>query len=256
MLWLSTTVVKICVFLVGIVELRSISLVNSPPWVSTPSDSGVMSSSTRSLMSPRRMPPWMAAPMATTSSGLISRFGLLPKIRSTAWAHQGGAGLAADQQHLVDLVGAQAGAGEGVEAGALGALDEVAHQLLELAAGERAGEVARARAVGRDERQVDRRLLGRRQLALGALGRLLQALEGHAVLAQVDAGLAAEPLDQPVHDPLVEVLAAEVGVAGGRAHLEDPLRELEDRDVEGAAAEVVDGDRAGGRAAAFGWSRP
>ena len=51
-----------------------------------------------------------------------------------------------------------------------------------------------------------------------------------------------EVLDQPVHDPLVEVLAAEEGVARGGAHLEDPLGELEDRDVEGAAAEVVDGD--------------
>ena len=81
------------------------------------------------------------------------------------------------------------------------------------------------------------------ELALGALGRLLQALQGHAVAAQVDAGLALEVLDQPVHDPLVEVLAAEVGVAGGGADLEDALRELEDRDVEGAAAEVVDGDR-------------
>ena len=48
---------------------------------------------------------------------------------------QGGAGLAADQQHLVDLVGAQAGAGEGVEAGPLGARDEVAHQVLELPRG-------------------------------------------------------------------------------------------------------------------------
>ena len=97
------------------------------------------------------------------------------------------------------------------------------------------------------------RLLGGRELALGALGRLLQALQGHAVLAQVDAGLALEALDQPVHDPLVEVLAAEVGVAGRGAHFEEPLRELEDRDVEGAAAEVVDGDDAGSLA---GWSRP
>jgi len=40
-------------------------------------------------MSPRRMPLWMAAPMATTSSGLISRLGLRPKIRSTAWATMG-----------------------------------------------------------------------------------------------------------------------------------------------------------------------
>ena len=41
---------------------------------------------------------------------------------------------------------------------------------------------------------------------------------------------------------LVEVVAAEVGVAVGRHDLEDALGEVEDRDVVGAAAEVVDGD--------------
>ena len=41
---------------------------------------------------------------------------------------------------------------------------------------------------------------------------------------------------------LVEVVAAEVGVAVGGLHLEDALGEIEDRDVVGAAAEVVDGD--------------
>jgi len=41
---------------------------------------------------------------------------------------------------------------------------------------------------------------------------------------------------------VVPVVAAEVGVAVGAAHLEDAVAELEDRDVEGAAAEVIDGD--------------
>ena len=41
---------------------------------------------------------------------------------------------------------------------------------------------------------------------------------------------------------LVEVVATEVGVAVGRPDLEGALADLEDRDVEGAAAEVVDGD--------------
>src|SRR5439155_18915351 len=41
---------------------------------------------------------------------------------------------------------------------------------------------------------------------------------------------------------LVEVVAAEVGVAVGRLDFEDAFAELEDRDVERAAAQVVDGD--------------
>ena len=96
--------------------------------------------------------------------------------------------LAADQQHLVDLVGAQARLlaarrWQGPSVRSTSSRD----QLLEL----RRGVSVRARwrgpvRVGGDERQVDRALLRRRQLALGALGRLLEALQGHAVAAQVD----------------------------------------------------------------------
>ena len=49
--------------------------------------------------------------------------------------------------------------------------------------------------------------------------------------------------DDPVDDALVEVVAAEVRVAVGRLDLDDAFADFEDRDVERAAAEVVDGDR-------------
>ena len=42
----------------------------TPPSVSMPSDSGVTSSNSTSLTSPASTPPWTAAPIATTSSGL------------------------------------------------------------------------------------------------------------------------------------------------------------------------------------------
>ena len=77
--WLSSAVEKIWLFLVGIVVLRSISRVKTPPSVSMPSDSGVTSSSTTSLTSPCSTPAWIAAPSATTSSGLTPLCGSLPK---------------------------------------------------------------------------------------------------------------------------------------------------------------------------------
>jgi hypothetical protein len=51
-----------------------------------------------------------------------------------------------------------------------------------------------------------------------------------------------EARDQPVDDAAIEVLAAEEGVAGGRDDLEHAVADLEDRDVERAAAEIVDRD--------------
>jgi hypothetical protein len=67
-------------------------------------------------------------------------------------------------------------------------------------------------------------------------------VEEHLVLRDVDAGVLLELGDQPVDDHLVDVVAAQVGVAVGGQHLDDLVADLEDGDVEGAAAEVVDGD--------------
>ena len=84
--WLSSAVEKTWLFLVGIVVLRSIRRVNTPPSVSMPSDSGVTSSSSTSLTSPWSTPAWIAAPMATTSSGLTPLCGSLPKnCFTTSW---------------------------------------------------------------------------------------------------------------------------------------------------------------------------
>ncbi len=83
-LWLSSAVEKVWLFLVGIVVLRSIRRVNTPPSVSMPSDSGVTSSSSTSLTSPFSTAPWTAAPMATTSSGFTLRAGSRPKNCFTA----------------------------------------------------------------------------------------------------------------------------------------------------------------------------
>src|SRR6266487_779063 len=68
--WLSSAVLKVSLLRVGIVVLRSINMVMTPPSVSTPSESGVTSSRTTSFTSPLSTPAWTAAPTATTSSGL------------------------------------------------------------------------------------------------------------------------------------------------------------------------------------------
>lgn len=67
-------------FLVGIVVFLSINFVNTPPYVSIPNESGVTSNNTKSLTSPERTPPWIAAPIATHSSGFIPLSGSFPVI--------------------------------------------------------------------------------------------------------------------------------------------------------------------------------
>ena len=75
----SAAVEKVSVFLVGIVVLRGIICVATPPSVSMDRVSGVTSSSSRSLTSPASTPACTAAPTATTSSGLTPRCGSRPK---------------------------------------------------------------------------------------------------------------------------------------------------------------------------------
>src|SRR5262245_6340140 len=79
---------------------------------------------------------------------------------------------------------------------------------------------------------------------LRLLGRFLDALERHAVLGEVELVLLLKLGAEVRDDRLIEVLAAEVRVAIGRTYFEDRLFELQDRDVERTAPEVVDRDRA------------
>jgi hypothetical protein len=83
-----------------------------------------------------------------------------------------------------------------------------------------------ARGVSGDERQVDAGLRHGRQLLLGLHSRLREALHGLAVLAQVDALIALEVGHEPVHDLLVEIVAAQVRVAAGGQHLEHAVANL------------------------------
>ena len=101
------------------------------------------------------------------------------------------------------------------------ALDEIAHQLLQ--PGPRQGhyQVLRAAGISADKRQIDFCLHGRRELNLGALCRFLHALECHAILKQVNALFLAELVGNPINNPLVEVIATQVGVAICRLNLKN-----------------------------------
>ncbi len=100
----------------------------------------------------------------------------------------------------------------------------------------------RAGGVGGDIRQIDVGGGHAGKLDLGLLGGFLQALHGDLVAAEIHAVCALELTDHPLHHALVKVVAAETVVAGGGKDLDHAVVDIEDGNVERAAAEVVDHD--------------
>ncbi len=162
--------------------------------------------------------------------------------------HFGHAGLAADQDHVGDVGVGHARILHRDLARLDGARDQVFHQAFQLGAGDLHGQVFRTGRIRRDVGQVHFGLLRRGQFDLGFFRCVLQALQGQHVLLQVDAVLLLEFVDQEVDHAHVEVFAAEEGVAVGGHHLElmlaVDLGDVDDGDVEGAAAQVIHGDLA------------
>ena len=158
----------------------------------------------------------------------------------------GHARRAADHDDFVDLRDVELGVGDRVLERLDAAIGQILREPLEVRARERDVEVLGTVLVGRDERQVDRRLHDARQLDLRLLRSLGQTLQRLAVGAQVDALFLAELADEPVDDALVVVVAAQVRVAVGRLHLEHAVADLQDRHVERAAAEIPHEDRLAG----------
>ena len=149
---------------------------------------------------------------------------------------------AADQNDFVDFGRGDAGILEGCLARRDGALDEVVDQAFELGARQLHRQVLRTGGVRRDERQVDFGLLRGRQFDLRLFGSFLEALQSELVVLQVDALVLLELGCEVFDETHVEVFTAEEGVAVGRLHFEDAVADFENRDIEGAAAKVVDGD--------------
>ena len=187
--------------------------------------------------------PWIAAPIATTSSGLTPLWGSLPKNCFTVSTTLGIRVMPPTRITSSMSPALRPASCSAFLQGSTVFWIRSSTSCFELGAGDLHGQMLRAGGVRRDERQVDLGLHRRGQLDLRLLGRLLQALQRQAVVAQVDPVLLFELVGHVVDDALVEVLAAEEGVAVGRLHLEHAVADLEHRDVERAAAQVVDRDR-------------
>ena len=194
------------------------------------------------MTSPVSTAPWIAAPTATTSSGLTPLCGSLPKISLTiCWTR----GIRVEPPTSTTSSISDGLSLASSSAFRTGALQRSKRLSVSCSNWLRLIVIVRCLGpvcVGRDERQVDVGLGLEREVLLGLLGGLLEPLQGHLVLAEVDPLLLLELVGDVVDQGLVPVVAAEVGVAVGREDLEDAVADVEDRDVERAAAEVEDRD--------------
>src|SRR4030095_390788 len=71
---------------------------------------------------------------------------------------------------------------------------------------------------------------------------LSDRLEHRRVNGDSPGGTAFQFVDDHRDDPIVDIVAAQMGVAVSREDFEDPVLELKYRDVECAAAQIVNGD--------------
>ena len=79
----------------------------------------------------------------------------------------------------------------------------------------------------------------RRKLDFGVFGGAQQPGPGAAILAQIHAVQLVEPGGDLLRQQLVEIVAAELGVAVAGAHFDHAAHQLDQRYVEGAAAQIV-----------------
>ncbi|MNZ60951.1 NAD-specific glutamate dehydrogenase [compost metagenome] len=175
---------------------------------------------------------------------VLARF--LAEEVGNGFLYQRHTGLAADQDHVVDLGNVDTGVLQGDAARLDGALNQVFHQRLQLGAGDLHVQVLRTGRICSDVRQVDVGRLSGGQFDLGLFRGFFQTLQGQRVVLQVHARLFLELVDEVVDQAHVEVFATQEGVAVGGQYFELVLTvdfgDFDDRNVEGTATQVINDD--------------
>ena len=92
--------------------------------------------------------------------------------------------------------------------------------------------------------QVDLGFHDAGKLDLRSLGGITQTLQCHLIAlgTQIQTFVFSELVDQPVHDPLVDIVTAQMRVAVGGFHFDQAFANLENRNIEGASAKIIYGD--------------
>jgi hypothetical protein len=151
-------------------------------------------------------------------------------------ADLGNARGSADEHNFVNLLGLEACIFQSLLAGTDRAVDDGLDQLLELFT-RNLSQIALA--TGQFDVELDRGL--RRECDLRFDHRIANGLHGFGVAAEVETQVPPSVVEGNGDQQIVDVVAAKMRVAIGRDDFEDAVVQLEDGNVESAAAEIVDG---------------
>ena len=196
-----------------------------------------------SFTSPESTPAWTAAPSATTSSGLTPLCGSLPKNSFTCFCT---IGMRVEPPTSTTSSMSDGFLPASASAFLVGSMARSTRSPIICSSFARDSLICRClgpAGVGGEERQVDLRLHGTDDSSIFAFS--AASLRRWRTILSLETSMPWSFLNSAISQSmttLVDVVAAEVRVAVGRDDLDDLLADLEDRDVEGAAAEVVDGD--------------
>ena len=175
-----------------------------------------------------------AAPRATTSSGFRSQCGSRWKSLSHQLAHARNPGRAADEDGFVDLGRREACVLHRLADRSHSAFDDGLDQLLEL----RTREFALI-ALASGKLDIKHGAIVGRERNLGIDHGFADCLHHFGIAPRVYAKVASDVVERKRDEQIVDVVAAEMGVAIGGNDFEDAFVQLEDGDVEGPAAKIV-----------------
>ena len=225
--------------------LRSINLVNTPPRVSIPSDKRGNVKEQHVFDFALEHAGLNGGAASHHFIGIDATMGFASEESLHDFDDLRHAGHTADQDYFFDVAGGEACVLEGLLARADGPFHQIFDQRFEFRAGQLDRQMLGPRFVGGDERQIDFGLSRGRKFDLGLFRRFLQTLQRETVLAQIDAVLFLKFVGEVIDDALVEIFAAEEGVAVGGFNFEHAVADFEYGNIERAAAQIVDRDRAG-----------
>ena len=170
---------------------------------------------------------------------------LLAKILSDSFLNCRNTGRTTNQQNLVNIVASEASIFHSLTGRNHGTLNQISSELIKLSTGKGEVKMLRAGSISSDEWQVDVGGHHAGQLNLSLLSSLDNTLSTHLVCGQINAVFLLELLNDPVHNSLVEVIAAQMGITIGGTNLKHTAINIKDRYIEGTTTKVEYQNRVG-----------